>query len=465
MAPSRSIFRNVLSSVSKSVSIPTSRTQPSVIQGVVLRQTKNLRVVLMLTISAFCVRLLWVIWRPWAAPDGRDYLAIAGNLRFHQMFSLSEAAPFLPTSFRPPLYPALLALFWISGSPPINLILVLQALLGAATVTLVYFTAMDKFDRKVASLAASFMIIAPMTGYFTAVILTETLFTFLFILAVFLWGREQAVLCGVAFGLAALTRPTIFPFLFLIPAICLLPSCRRFWRKHLLILLVAAAISSTWIARNALVFHRFIPIVSAGWGTNLLCGTIDTEIVGIKVWTGSEWALVDLNKHPLLQVDEGLSEAEKDGVFLHRGIQRIREDPLHWILVRAEQYPKLFLDSGDYLLGSHNVALRVAVTQRRWAVLMTKFLFLTGNLAALFLAGWGFFTVRRDWRALVPLISFPLFFLTVQIPMWTESRYTLPIVPIIAIFASVGLREFGKISCRARSLKSSHDVSQVCSEA
>lgn len=96
---------------------------------------------------------------------------------------------------------------------------------------------------------------------------------------------------------------------------------------------------------------------------------------------------------------------------------------------------------------------------------MTKFLFLTGNLAALFLAGWGFFTVRRDWRALVPLVSFPLFFLAVQIPMWTESRYTLPIVPILAIFASVGLREFGKISGRARSLKSSHDVSQGCSEA
>jgi 4-amino-4-deoxy-L-arabinose transferase-like glycosyltransferase len=404
----------------------------------------------MLTISAFCVRLLWVILKPWTAGDSPEYLNIARNVRFHHVFSLSEVAPFLPTTFRPPLYPALIALFWIGGSPPITMILVLQALMGAGTVALVYLTAHDRFDRRVALMAASFTIIAPMTGYFTAVILTETLFTFLLMLAVFLWGRERAVLCGVAFGLAALTRPMILPFLIVIPAISLLPSCRSSWRKHLLILLVAAAVSSTWIVRNAIVFHQFIPVASAGWGTNLLCGTIDTEIVGIKVWTGSEWALIDIKKHPLLQVDSGLSESEKDRIFLERGLQRIREHPLHWILIRAKQYPKLFLDSGDYFLGSYNVSIRDAVARRQFGVLLIKFLFITGNLLALILAGWGLYGARRRWQSLVHLISFPIFLLLAQIPMWTEARYTIPIVPVMAIFAAVGLGEIRRSTSPVR---------------
>jgi 4-amino-4-deoxy-L-arabinose transferase-like glycosyltransferase len=416
----------------------------------------------MFAVSALCVRLSWVSFRPWVAGDSYDYVKIARNIRFHHLFSLTESAvgPFLPTASRPPLYPALIALFWIRDSPPIKLVLVVQALMGAATVVLVYLSARDSFDGKVASVAAIFMIIAPMTGYFTAVILTEILFTFLFMLAVFLWGRGLAVLSGVVFGLAALTRPTILPFLLIVPAISFLPSFRSAWRKHLLILLVAVAISSTWIVRNVVVFHRFIAIMSTGWGPNLLCGTMDTELLGIKVWTGSEWAVVDVNTHPLLQVDPGISESDKERILLRRGLLRIKERPLHWIVVRVEQYPKLFLDSGDYVLGRYNVSIRDAVARRNYGVLLFKFLFLSGNLAALALAGWGFYLVRRRWRELLHLISFPVFLLVAQIPMWTESRYTIPIVPVIAIFASVGLQALWRTRGLARGHKSSMAASR-----
>ena len=60
---------------------------------------------------------------------------------------------------------------------------------------------------------------------------------------------------------------------------------------------------------------------------NLLCGTIETEIVGIKVWTGTEWALLDLDDHPLVQVDQGLNETERDRLLMLRGIDRIVQKP------------------------------------------------------------------------------------------------------------------------------------------
>jgi hypothetical protein len=73
-------------------------------------------------------------------------------------------------------------------------------------------------------------------------------------------------------------------------------------------------------------------------------------------------------------------------------------------------------------------------------VLGVKFLFLAGNLLALLLAVWGIYCVRQRWAELLHLLSFPLFLLVAQIPMWTESRYTLPIMPIMAIFSAVGLQ-------------------------
>ena len=207
-----SISLNVLSSVSKSVSLRPPRAAQRFLpacEGPNMRRVKTPGHGLVLTISALCVRLLWVFLRPWVAGDSGEYVTIARNIRFHHVFSLTADAwgPFLPTAFRPPLYPALIALLWVDGLPPVTLILVLQALMGAATVTLVYLSANDRFDRKVALLAACFMIIAPMTGYFTATILTEVLFTFLFMLAVFLVGPRAGDAVGRGLRTCGLDAP------------------------------------------------------------------------------------------------------------------------------------------------------------------------------------------------------------------------------------------------------------------
>jgi len=272
-------------------------------------------------------------------------------------------------------------------------------------------------------------------------------------LAIFFWGRGRAVLSGLVFGLAALTRPTILPFLIVLPTISLLPRFRGTSRRHLIILLVAVAVLSVWIVRNAVVFGRFIPVAASGWGMNLLLGTIDTEFVGIKVWTGSGWAVPDVSTHPLLHVEPGLSETETDRILLQRAVERIKERPLHWVVVRMEQYPKLFLDSGDYVLGTYNAPIHEAVTHRLFGVLLIKFLFIAVNLVAPALAVLGLYSVRLRSVELVHLISFPLFLLAAQIPMWTEARYTIPIMPVMAIFSAVGLQQLWNSSSRIRLYK------------
>ena len=66
-------------------------------------------------------------------------------------------------------------------------------------------------------LAGIGMALAPMTGRFTAVILTETLFTFLLTLGIFWWSRKHYALTGVTFGFGMLTRVTLLPFVLLLP--------------------------------------------------------------------------------------------------------------------------------------------------------------------------------------------------------------------------------------------------------
>ncbi|MDT4897102.1 MAG: hypothetical protein QOH25_2179 [Acidobacteriota bacterium] len=389
---------------------------------------------------ALATRLWWVWSSAWTAGDTDEYLTMARNLAFHHVFSMSDGtvSPPLPTAGRPPLYPALIALLWWTNSPPILAVMLLQSLLGAATVALVYLIARDSFNRAVAVIAGLGMAFAPMTGYFTAVVLTETLFTFLLTLGVFLWGREKSLLAGLAFGLAALTRPTILPFIIILPSLALLPSLRRQWRTYLTISLAAIAFPAVWTVRNAVVLGEFLPINVSGWGSQVLCGTIETEFVGIKVWTGSEWALLDLDTHPLLQVDAGLSEAERERVYLRRGLKRIADNPLHWLAVRAGQYPKLFWDSGNYVLGSSNIPLRQALAESRFRVLLVKGSFIIGNLIVLVIAALGFYAERKRIPSLVPLIAFPIFLFFIHLLTWIESRYTLPIMPMVAIFFAVG---------------------------
>lgn len=400
-----------------------------------------------LTSIALLTRLWWVWSSAWTAGDSPGYLTIARNLALHHIFSASDSTdgPLSPTAQRPPLYPMLIALLWWIQSPPILAILLLQSFLGAATVLLVYRIATDRFNRDVARIAGLGMAVAPMTGYFTAVVLTETFFTFILTLAIFLWGREKLVPAGFALGLAALTRPVLLPFVAVLPLLSILPPLRHRWKTYLTIAVVAISVSSVWIIRNALVFGRFIPIAASGWGMNLLCGTIETEIVGIKVWTGSEWALLDLTHHPLVQVDRDLSETERDGLLMRRGLGRIVENPAHWLVVRAQQYPKLFLDSGNYLLGSHNIPIRQALSESRFWVLLVKGLFIGGNLFVTGVALLGLLAARDRIFSLVHIISFPIFLLLVQLPMWVESRYMLPIMPMVAIFFAVGCLKLTQI--------------------
>jgi 4-amino-4-deoxy-L-arabinose transferase-like glycosyltransferase len=394
------------------------------------------------TLLAFVIRLAWVKFGSWESGDSQWYITTARNIVTNHIFSMDGSRS---TAFRPPLYSALIASLWFGESAPVLLLLLVQAVLGALTVTLVYLIAQRHFDRTVAVLAAIGIALAPMTGRFTAVVLTETLFTFLLTLGIFFWARKQYVWTGVVFGLAALTRVTLVPFVVLLPLLTLLGPWRSYRRGYLMIALLSFAIASIWIARNAVIFHRFIPVAAAGSGTNLLIGSMQT----------SEADDVPKRKALLRSVDaaSGLQtddETEFDRIRLRAALRRIADKPGYWLVVRAQQYPRLFIDSGSYLFGRDGIAFRAALREGRIGQVVIRAGFIVGNLLIFLLAMVGLVSQRSRFSELSHLTLFPLFLAIVSLPLWIEPRYGLPMMPLVAMFSAVGVIKIWKTLRRGR---------------
>jgi 4-amino-4-deoxy-L-arabinose transferase-like glycosyltransferase len=397
-----------------------------------LRETR--RDFVLLICFALGVRILWLMFGSWMANDGADYLTIAGNLVDHGTFSLSEGGS-SPTAFRPPLFPVMIALIWFIAGKSIAAIIGANVILGSLTVGLTYLTARRVFDRSTAVLAAGALAIGPMTSFFTVTVLTESLFTFLIVLSIYLWGTGRAVAAGVVFGLSTLARPTVLPFLLFLALLTVLPGWRPLWRRHVTILTVAMCVIGVWTLRNIIVFQQFAAVASAGTGVNLLCGTLETDVGG-NVWNGTAWAPLDLKTNPVTRVDSDADEFTVDKVRRDRAVSRITSEPAQWLVARAKQYPKLFIDNGDYFLGSANLPIRTAIAEGSWGVAMFKSAFIAANMILIALAAIGLWWMRGRLIETSNIWLFPLFGALIHLPMWIEPRYYLPMMPMVFIMAA-----------------------------
>lgn len=398
------------------------------------------RILIALLAIAFFVRLFWLWWRPYPITgDPRDYLTLARNLVFYHTFSLdiAENSVFQMTS-RAPLYPALIAALWWGNYAPLALVKALQIILGSATAGLVYLLARHPFNRRVATIAGLGMAVAPMSSYFTGAILADTLYIFLLTLGFFFWGRQRPGIAGIIFGLAGLTKPTILPFLIMLPFLGLLPAWRPHWRRYLLMTVVALAVVSPWIVRNSLINKRFTLVASQGWGDMVLFGAIETPYD--DPWT-------TIRNHPLVKIDEGSTDLlEIDRARVRRGLTYIKDHPWNWLVVRLmNQYPRLFIDDGSYVLDFHHVHFGDVFRNPRPFVMLlvaNKFVFVVGNILLFVFAAYGLIVERARFVELSHLTLFPIVLLLNYLPLWIETRHSLPLVPSVSIFAAVGLLRF-----------------------
>lgn len=245
-----------------------------------------------------------LLWAPPATGDAADYLRLAEGLISGAGFVGPDG---LPTSWRPPLYPAWIATVlateaWWGPTAALAAVRVLQALLSACTVLWTHWIASEVGGPRVGLWAGALQ--AMNVAHIAAVsrVLSETLFTTLVVASVACLvagtrpgatdrnGRSLVpfAAAGALLGLAALTRSAAL----LLPGVLvptLLLAARPLGVSRKVAILGAAALCAAfllvlapWTARNLHVHGAFVPVATQG-GATLYAGNhpADGRVLGV----------------------------------------------------------------------------------------------------------------------------------------------------------------------------------------
>jgi 4-amino-4-deoxy-L-arabinose transferase-like glycosyltransferase len=377
--------------------------------------------------------------------DERDYIAIARNLLHEGRFASSSGAL---TSLRPPLYPAFLAGLWaLSGRESLEIVRAAQILLGLATVALLYAIAFRLWGRRVAVFAAAGLSFYPSLLVFDFLILTEILFTFLLLLAVmggiavFSHGRPaMALFSGFALGLAALTRSVLWPFpAILCPLVAILaPGAigRRLGLAALVFVGFALPVFP-WAVRNTRIQKVPVGIDTMG-GINLRLGnyehTPDERMWDAIALTGEKsWA------HGLPPAPPGggaWTEGQKEKWAAHKALSFMWAHPFLTLRRAAIKFCDFWGIEREILAGLERGNFRPP----RWAALLAALAIpLAYAIVALFAALGLFLAPPEDRRAHALFVAIVLFVTGVHTVVYGHSRYHLPLVPILLLYAAAAL--------------------------
>lgn len=203
--------------------------------------------------------------------DAAMYLKVANNLiNFHTISQVTNSPFLIPDPLRTPFYPLFLAFFvWLKF--PLLVIVAIQDAMAGLMAVMTYRLGIKIFEsRAVGIIAALIFVIEPMSIYWNNLLMSDTLASFLFLSAVYLFASKKYYLTSLAMGLATLTRPT---HLFFFPIFLLMFAYEYykqspdktdgsknhsiFWKQFLLMFLIFFLTVLPWTLRNKIQFNSW----------------------------------------------------------------------------------------------------------------------------------------------------------------------------------------------------------------
>lgn len=413
------------------------------------------RTLLWIFVAALVLRLAYVFLYPQfpfglADDSGYDDIATSvasggGFTELRDPFGPPDG-PRIPTVEVPPVYPAFLAGIYTVFGHNVTAVRAVQAVFSALLVLVAAGLA-----REVTGSAATMIVAALLTAvypafiFYNGVILGETLFTFL--LAVAVWMTLRAIrddrawrwaLAGVVMAAAVLIRSEA---LAIVPLL-MVAALWNGWRSARIggaALFIAAmlAVIGVWTVRNYRTFDEFV-MVSANGGRTLW--------ISAKGW--DEWR----PKDPELQrLVNGLTPLEVDHVLNAAAKREIVSAPFHFVIVCLRRIPQFWLGShATYVVGLSE-SFRTYAARGAYGRVAVKALMLAGNTALLLvaLAGALIAVTRRSpttaaWMMLTPIVAIG----AVHVVYFATSRYQVPIMSFVIVFAAVALTPWNRVRTR-----------------
>ncbi len=258
--------------------------------------------------------------------DALEYDILAQNLSSGRGYVGALGAP---TSFRPPLYPFLLAALYSVFGHSYPAVRLFQACLDTLTVFLLYLIGRRIHSEKAGLLAGLFAAVYPSYVILTKFLFTETLFTFLLTLSVFLFlkvrglkSKTAPIFLGLTLGFLALARSTAM----LLPAayiLVLLTSISRDKHRRALyfsgLLLLAYSVTlAPWSLRNTVLHGRPV-LISLNGGLNFYQAASPKG--------GKIFGLVPSDEN-MQKAKAIANEAERDSFLFSKAVEKTFRNPL-----------------------------------------------------------------------------------------------------------------------------------------
>jgi 4-amino-4-deoxy-L-arabinose transferase-like glycosyltransferase len=322
------------------------------------------------------------------------------------------------------------------------------------TVVVVYWLGRAVASSKIGLWAAGIICFYPSLLVSNNLLLTETLFTFLLASAccLIVVARQRQSLLAIVFagavlGLAALTRSVVWlapPFL----AIFVAMTWPGGWAKRSLaaatFIVTFALTIAPWAVRNSQLQKTFVAIDVMG-GRNFMMGNYrHTPLYrswdAISLEGEKSWAHEVFTNYPQ---EQRTTQGQVDKLALRQGLAFVKENPS----LTAQRSVVKFFDfwglereiiagAGKGLFGSISRLALIGLT----AVVISAY------VLTLFLGIYGFFCVPPNDRIgrwlLVCVIVFVCGMHTI---VFGHSRYHLPLMPLVAIFAACAIVRLGEV--------------------
>jgi tetratricopeptide (TPR) repeat protein len=381
-----------------------------------------------------------------------------------------------------PLYAYFLAfLIAILGDGVIP-ILVLQSLIGAGTVALTYAAGRRFFDHRRGLIAALLIALYGPFIFYEGMVMKAFLSPFLTLaLMVTINRARQAaqspssrraalafVLAGATFGLLTLTRDNFIlmaPFLLVLAAGLGGGWNGRGMRSMGAFAVGAALLIAPVTLRNGIVAGEFVLLTTGGGEVFYIGNNANANGLYVPppfVRPDPRYEHADFVQRASEITGRPLTAMQSSWFWFGEGLKYIVSRPLDWLGLLWQkmmhfwnvhelpdnldytvmQWFSPLLDHLNFVVPPHGVATLSVPGPGGWVQTRLHLLSTFGTIAPLGLVG--LFLTRRRWRHLLPLYVVLFVYVGTVMLFFNFSRFRVPIVPLLALFAADTLLALGR---------------------
>ena len=409
---------------------------------------------------------------PLSGLDPVQYDRLGYNIASGNGFSTEEKPPFLPTMFREPAYPAFLALIYTIFGHNVKFVIAIQILLHALSAMITYYLAKEAFSEKCAALSGMIVAVFPTLANIASYIMSETFFTALLCLCIYLVSKALKkksgllfLASGIIFGILTLTKTAslFLPFAMAFPVFLAgrkngIGMKRAAYYVAALILPFLLVVSA-WSIRNHNLFATRSLALRGGeviWSRAEKLDDSPQEILATACCSFSEFLgkrlfphLVDRPERYLYKdleraiklKDEyekkGLTAVQADNILEREGLAKISQHPFKYLLYTPVEAIKMTAFTYLPILNEPFVRTwfggiqsgKVMLSLSRGMIRMLAYPILLFFFAAMI-------KYFRIWDRWLPLFMVIAYYTLVYSLMDAIGRYGVPLIPFYCIFVA-----------------------------